>query len=77
MTDSVDASIHICCTLRHAEQDIADQLVADLAEAVAAVRANPKNFAEMAPIYGMAATMPDRGVIRDFVSSYLDVVLQV
>lgn len=37
------------------------------------VRNNPDKFADgMAPIYGAAATMPDRGSVRDLLIAYMD-----
>lgn len=37
------------------------------------VRNNPDKFGDgMAPIYGAAATMPDRGSVRDLLIAYMD-----
>jgi len=36
------------------------------------VRENPSAQGRMAPLYGMANTIPDRGVISDNLKSYMD-----
>jgi glutamate/tyrosine decarboxylase-like PLP-dependent enzyme len=65
-------AVHICVTLRHTQPGLAEQFLADLREAVEAVRAQPQKEGGMAPLYGMAATLPDRSVISDFLKFYMD-----
>ncbi|CAM6091569.1 unnamed protein product [Calypogeia fissa] len=65
------ASIHICVTLQHVE--VVDEFLEDLADAVKTVRENPGKFEDgMAPIYGAAAKMPDRGTVGDILVAYMD-----
>ncbi|CAM6085397.1 unnamed protein product [Calypogeia fissa] len=65
------ASIHICVTLQHVE--VTDEFLEDLADAVKTVRENPGKFEDgMAPIYGAAAKMPDRGTVGDILVAYMD-----
>ncbi|KAH8946734.1 hypothetical protein BDL97_11G001400 [Sphagnum fallax] len=65
------SSVHICVTLQHV--DIVDDFLDDLAAAVTTVRENPGKFEDgMAPIYGAAAKMPDRGTVRDILVAYMD-----
>ena len=45
--------------------------------AVDFVKENPSESGEMAPVYGMAATLPFRGVVRDFLKQYLDIYYKV
>jgi glutamate/tyrosine decarboxylase-like PLP-dependent enzyme len=71
------ACVHICITLRHTKGGVADRFLSDLKEAVAYVKANPSGSGGMAPVYGMAATLPFRGVIRDFLKRYLDLYYKV
>ncbi|XP_041485178.1 sphingosine-1-phosphate lyase 1-like [Lytechinus variegatus] len=54
-------------------KDTADQLVADVKECTAEIMKDPNAKAQgMAAIYGMAATLPDRSLVADFVCGYLD-----
>jgi sphinganine-1-phosphate aldolase len=65
------SSVHICVTLQHV--DIVDDFLDDLAAAATTVRENPGKFEDgMAPIYGAAAKMPDRGTVRDILVAYMD-----
>jgi glutamate/tyrosine decarboxylase-like PLP-dependent enzyme len=70
-------AVHLCVTLRVAQPGVPERFVADLRDAVAEVRANPKAKGTMAPVYGMAATVPFRGVIGDFLKRYGDMLYEV
>jgi sphinganine-1-phosphate aldolase len=64
-------SIHICLTLQHTL--IAEDFLKDLKKAVTTVQENPSAFEDgMAPIYGAAAKMPDRGMVQDLLIEYMD-----
>ncbi len=69
--------VHLAITLRHTEPGVADRFVTDLAEAVAAVKADPEKSGGMAPVYGMAATLPARGVVGDILKRYIDLLYEV
>ncbi|MBS3756814.1 MAG: aminotransferase class V-fold PLP-dependent enzyme [Desulfobacterales bacterium] len=71
------ACVHIAVTLRHTGQGVAERFVADLKEAVAYVRAHPEEQGETAPVYGMAATIPFRGVVSDMLERYMDLLYSV
>jgi hypothetical protein len=60
--------------LRHTQPGVAERFVADLEAAVAHVKANPEEKGTMAPVYGMASTMPLRGVVSDMLKKYLDLM---
>ena len=49
----------------------------DIKEAAAELAANPKRSSGggMAPVYGMGAKSPDRGLIGEFLVAYQDVLL--
>lgn len=65
------SALHMMITLAH--EHVVDQFLADLREAVEHVRANPSTAEEgSAPMYGMMATVPDRGMIRNFVLEAMD-----
>lgn len=71
------ACVHVCVTLRHAQPGVAERFISDLEAAVAQVRDNPAAEGGMAPVYGMAATLPFRGVVSDILKSYLDTLYKV
>ena len=66
------ACVHLCTTLRHAQPGVAERFIDDLKASVAHVKANPSAQGGQAPMYGMANTIPDRGVIADAMTKYLD-----
>ena len=68
--------VHICVTLRHTQHGVAERFVADLKEAVEHVKAHPEEKGTMAPVYGMAATLPLRGMVSDLLKKYLDLILK-
>ena len=45
---------------------------ADLRTAIDEVKANPTSEGGMAPLYGMAATLPERGFVSEFLKGYMD-----
>lgn len=70
--------VHLCVTLRHTQQGVAERFLADLREAVDAVRSQPKSEGKggMAPVYGLAANLPVRGAVADMLKLYLDVLYE-
>ena len=69
--------VHICVTLRHTQPGVAERFIADLTSAVSYVRANPDMRGVMAPVYGMAATIPRRDVVDSVLKRYLDLLYEV
>ena len=67
-------AVHICVTLRHTAPGVAGRFERDLHAAVEHVRANPAEKSGMAPVYGMAATLPARSVVKDLLERYMDVL---
>lgn len=68
---------HIALTLRHTQPGVAERFVQDLKDSVAHVKANPGNRGGMAPVYGMASSLPFRGMVNDILKKYLDAVYKV
>jgi hypothetical protein len=62
--------------LRHTQPGVAERFVEDLRESVAYVKAHPEEKGGMAPVYGMAATMPMRGLVSDMLKKYLDLIFK-
>lgn len=71
------AAVHLCVTLRHTQPGVAERFVADLKAAVAEVRGAPASTGGMAPVYGMAGTMPLKGLVGDFLKRYIDLLYKV
>jgi sphinganine-1-phosphate aldolase len=69
-------AVHLAVTLRHTQPGVAGRFLADLADSVAQVRANPGVSTGMAPVYGMAASLPE-GTVRDLLTAYLDLTFEV
>ncbi len=64
--------VHLCVTLPHTRAGVVDRFLADLGEAVEHVKAHPGDGGGMAPVYGMAATLPVRGLVHELLRKYLD-----
>jgi sphinganine-1-phosphate aldolase len=69
--------IHLCVTLRHTQPGVAEKFIDDLKAAVAHVRSHPDTAGGMAPMYGMAATIPVRGLVGDLLEEYIDLLYKV
>lgn len=67
-------ALHIALTLRHTLPGVAERFLQDLRDAVENVRTRPASEESMAPIYGMAASIPFRGLVDDLLRTYLDVL---
>ncbi|MGC4114572.1 MAG: aminotransferase class V-fold PLP-dependent enzyme [Myxococcales bacterium] len=68
------ACVHLAVTLRHTQPGVAERFLADLKAAVEQVRASPGEKGGMAPVYGLAGNLPLRGVVKDLLARYLDVL---
>lgn len=71
------SALHIAITLRHTQTGVAERFINDLKESVAEVKAQPKTKDGMAPIYGLAASIPFRGAVGDLLKRYLDILYKV
>lgn len=73
-------ALHMCFTPAHSES-LTQDLIDDLSDAVteAARRESEGNQDEdqgMAPLYGMAAKVPDRRIVGNFLIAYQDILLE-
>jgi len=66
------AAVHLCVTLRHTLPGVAQRFLTDLRAAIDDVRSDPTREGGMAPIYGMADTIPDRGLVADAMLDHMD-----
>jgi len=71
------ACFHIALTLRHTQPGVAERFIQDLKDSVAYVKAHPGNKDGLAPIYGLASSLPFRGMVSDILKRYLDAVYKV
>jgi sphinganine-1-phosphate aldolase len=71
------ASVHLAITLRHTQEGVADRFLEDLRAAVEHTKTHPDEEGGMAPIYGMASTVPVQGVVTDLLERYLDILYEV
>jgi sphinganine-1-phosphate aldolase len=69
-------AVHIAITLRHTLPGVADRFLADLRASVEQARANPGVSTGMAPVYGMAASLPAE-LVHAMLAAYLDIVFEV
>ncbi|CAL9189413.1 unnamed protein product [Musa hybrid cultivar] len=64
-------SIHICVTLQHLH--VVGDFLRDLRESVKMVKENPGPISGgLAPLYGAAGKMPDRGIVQDLLVEFMD-----
>jgi glutamate/tyrosine decarboxylase-like PLP-dependent enzyme len=71
------AAVHLCVTLRHTQPGVAERFLDDLKAAVQQVKAQPAAQGGLAPIYGMAATIPFRGMVSELLKRYIDLLYKV
>lgn len=63
--------LHLMVSLSH--EKIVDEFLGDLTASVEYVRANPSAATSgTAPMYGMMATLPDRGSVKEFALQFMD-----
>jgi sphinganine-1-phosphate aldolase len=67
-------AVHLCVTLRHTPPGMAERFLADLRASMAEVLAEPAGDHGVAPVYGLAATIPFRGIVRDLLKKYIDLL---
>lgn len=65
-------AVHLCVTLRHAQPGVVESFAADLRASVAAVQNSPPSKDGMAPVYGLASSLPFKGLVGDLLCSYVD-----
>jgi sphinganine-1-phosphate aldolase len=69
--------VHICVTLRHTQPGVAERFIRDLNAAVEFVSQNPEVEGGMAPIYGLAANIPARGIVGSLLERYIDLLYKI
>ncbi len=69
--------VHLCVTLRHTRPGVAARFIDDLQSAVEEVKESPAAEGGMAPVYGLAANLPLRGVVDDILKAYVDALYRL
>ncbi|MDJ0882996.1 MAG: aminotransferase class V-fold PLP-dependent enzyme [Desulfobacterales bacterium] len=69
--------VHLCVTLRHTRPGVAQRFIDDLEAAVEDVKRSPCAEGGMAPVYGLAANLPLRGVVGDILKAYVDALYRL
>jgi glutamate/tyrosine decarboxylase-like PLP-dependent enzyme len=69
--------VHLCVTLRHTQPGVPERFTQDLRAAVEETQQNPEEKTGMAPVYGLAASLPLRSVVSDILKKYMDVLYKV
>jgi glutamate/tyrosine decarboxylase-like PLP-dependent enzyme len=70
-------SVHLCVTQRHTQEGVKERFIKEINEAVAYVKENPQAPEGMGPIYGMAATVETREMVKPVLEWYLDMLYSV
>jgi len=65
--------VHIAITLLHTREGVCQRFIDDLKLSVEKVKMTRDTKKGMAPVYGMAATLPARGIVSDILKKYLDI----
>lgn len=68
------ACLHLCVTLRQTEPGVAERFLADLAQSVTEARQATRSTPGLAPVYGLAGTLPVRGAVADLLRRYVDLL---
>lgn len=69
--------VHLCVTLRHTQPGVAERFVHDLRAAVHEAKAQPRGEGGMAPVYGLAASLPVRRAVGELLERYMDKLYEV
>ncbi|XP_060067009.1 sphingosine-1-phosphate lyase 1-like [Ylistrum balloti] len=69
-------SLHLCCTLVHTKEGVADKFLSDVRNAVEEILADPQDheIGGMGAIYGMAQSIPDKKMVGELAGCYLEAV---
>jgi hypothetical protein len=70
------AGVHLCVTLRQTQPGVAERFLSDLRASVEEAKGAPAEGESdsMAPVYGMARSIPFRGVVSDLLERYMDLL---
>jgi glutamate/tyrosine decarboxylase-like PLP-dependent enzyme len=70
-------ALHLAVTLRHTQEGVAHRFLDDLRWAAARVEQEPASSEGLAPVYGLAATVPARAMVSELLERYVDLLYEV
>jgi glutamate/tyrosine decarboxylase-like PLP-dependent enzyme len=70
-------SLHLCVTIRHTQEGIKERFLEDLKQAVAYVKENPEAPDGVGPVYGMAAMVETRDLVKSVFDWRTDLLYEV
>jgi len=66
-------SFHICLTMMHTQEGVVEKFLEDLKCCTAVIMLDPKlPVGGVGAIYGMASTIPDRSMVSEIVTAFID-----
>ena len=66
-------SVHLCVTMIHTQEGVAERFVADIKRCVAEIMQDPKaKSTGQAALYGMSAAIPDRSIVYELACGFLN-----
>lgn len=68
---------HLCITLRHTREGVKERFLEDLKAAIKYVQAHPEAPEGLGPIYGLAAVVETRGMVKMVFNWFLDMLHSV
>jgi glutamate/tyrosine decarboxylase-like PLP-dependent enzyme len=68
---------HLCVTLRHTQEGVKERFLEDMQAAIAYVQDHPEAPEGLGPIYGMAAAVETRGMVKAVFNWFLDLLYSV
>jgi glutamate/tyrosine decarboxylase-like PLP-dependent enzyme len=70
-------SLHLCVTLRHTEPGVKEAWMEDLRASIEDVRQDPRAPEGVGPVYGLAAAVETRGMVKEILDWYMDTLYEV
>lgn len=72
------SAMHLCVTMAHTPDGVAERFLSDLAACTAPLVANPgEKVTGSGAMYGLAQSLPDRSIVEDVCKAYIDTVYTV
>jgi len=68
---------HLCVTLRHTQEGVKERFVEDMRAAIQYVQDHPQAADGLGPVYGMAAAVETRGMVKSVINWFLDLLYTV
>jgi sphinganine-1-phosphate aldolase len=69
--------VHLCVTLRHTQEGVKERFLQDFKETVKYVKQHPEASEGLGPIYGMAAAVETRGMVKSVFNWVMDMLYRV